>query len=39
MQVLGRRAPLQAYPQVRHSGRAYCPEWEAALLDMARVAV
>ena len=31
------QAPLQAYPQARHSGRPYRPEWEAALLDMQRV--
>jgi transposase InsO family protein len=37
MQVLGGRAPLQAYPHAAHSGRAYRPEWEAALLDVERV--
>jgi transposase InsO family protein len=30
--------PLQAFPSARHSGRAYRPEWEADLLDLARVA-
>ena len=31
------QAPLEAYPQASHSGRAYRPEWEEALLDMRRV--
>ena len=30
-------APLQAYPQAAHSGRFYRPEWEAEMLDLARV--
>jgi hypothetical protein len=30
-------APLQAYPQAGHSGRFYRPEWEADMLDLARV--
>jgi transposase len=34
---LGGRAPLQAHPQARHSGRPYRPEWEQALLDSQRV--
>ena len=29
--------PLQAFPQARHSGRYYRPEWEAQLLDLQRV--
>ncbi len=35
--VLHGRAPLQAYPQAAHSGRSYRPEWEAEMLDLARV--
>ncbi len=35
--ALGGQAPLQAYPEARHSGRAYRPEWEADLLDLRRV--
>jgi len=31
------RAPLQAYPEASHSGRFYRPEWEADMLDLARV--
>jgi hypothetical protein len=31
------RAPLAAYPEARHSGRSYRPEWEAELLDLHRV--
>jgi transposase len=34
---LGGRPPLQAYPEAKHSGRPYRPEWEQALLDMPRV--
>ena len=30
-------SPLQAFPQARHSGRFYRPEWEAQLLDLQRV--
>lgn len=30
--------PLRAFPSARHSGRPYRPEWEADLLDLARVA-
>ncbi len=37
MEVLGGRAPLQAYPYAGHSGRAYHPQREAALLDVERV--
>jgi transposase InsO family protein len=35
--VLQGRAPLQAYPNAAHSGRFYRPEWEAEMLDLARV--
>ena len=35
--VLQGRAPLQAYPRASHSGRSYRPEWEAEMLDLARV--
>src|SRR5436190_23975460 len=35
--TLGERAPLQAYPQARHTGRFYRPEWEAELLDLEQV--
>lgn len=31
------QAPLHAYPTAAHSGRAYRPEWEADMLDVARV--
>ena len=34
---LGKQPPLTAYPEARHSGRTYRPEWEAALLDLQRV--
>jgi hypothetical protein len=37
MTVLGEQAPLQAYPDAGHAGRAYRPEWEAELLDLRRV--
>ncbi len=37
MQVLGGRAPLQAYPTAVHSGRLYQPQWEAELLDLHQV--
>ena len=37
MAVLGKQAPLQAYPAAAHSGRPFRPEWEAELLDLARV--
>jgi len=30
-------APLEAYPEAWHSGRSYRPEWEAEMLDLARV--
>ncbi len=30
------RAPLQAYPRAKPSGRSYSPEWEAEMLDLAR---
>jgi hypothetical protein len=36
--ALGGQAPMQAYPQVGHSGRYYRPEWEEQLLDPARIA-
>ena len=35
--VLQGHAPLQVYPQAAHSGRFYRPEWEAEMLDLARV--
>ena len=31
------QAPLQAFPQAAHSGRAYRPEWEADLLELPRL--
>lgn len=31
------QAPLQAFPQAAHSGRAYRPEWETDLLDLPRL--
>jgi len=34
--VLQGQAPLQAYPEAAHSGRFYCPEWEAEMLDLPR---
>jgi len=34
---LGRQAPLQAYPQARHTGRFYRPEWQIEMLDLDRV--
>ena len=37
MAVLGKQAPLQAYPAAAHSGRPFQPEWEAELLDLDRV--
>lgn len=36
--ALGNRAPLQAYPQARHTGRFYAPHGEADALDLQRVA-
>jgi transposase InsO family protein len=35
--VLQGRAPLQAYPSASHSGRFFRPEWEAQMLDLARI--
>lgn len=35
--ALAGQAPLQACPQARHSGRAYSPETETALLDLQRI--
>jgi transposase InsO family protein len=35
--VLQGLAPLQAYPEAAYSGRFYCPEWEAEMLDLDRV--
>jgi transposase InsO family protein len=35
--VLQGQPPLQAYPKAAHSGRSYRPEWEAEMLDLARV--
>jgi hypothetical protein len=37
MQVLGGRAPLQAYPSAIHSGRLYQPQWEAELLSLQQL--
>jgi len=34
---LGQKPPLVAFPQASHSQRPYRPEWEADLLDLARV--
>jgi hypothetical protein len=31
------QAPFQAYPEAVHSGRCSRPEWEAEVLDLARV--
>jgi hypothetical protein len=35
--ALDGQAPLEAYPQATHSGRAYRPEWEEEMLDLERV--
>jgi len=35
--VLQGLAPLRAYPEAAHSGRFYRAEWEAEMLDLARV--
>jgi hypothetical protein len=35
--VLGGRAPFDAYPTASHSGRSYRPEWEVVMLDVQRV--
>lgn len=35
--TLGRKAPLQCYPQAKHSGRLYSIEQESQLLDLKRV--
>jgi transposase InsO family protein len=35
--VLACQAPLEAYPQAMHSGRAYRPEWEEELLALEQV--
>jgi hypothetical protein len=32
-----KQAPLKAYPQAKHSGRFYQPQWEENLLDLERV--
>jgi transposase InsO family protein/transposase-like protein len=32
-----KKAPLEAYPQAKHSGRLYQPQWEADLLDLPRI--
>lgn len=34
---LNGQAPLSAYPQARHSGREYRPEWEEDILDLQKV--
>jgi hypothetical protein len=35
--ALDGQPPLVAYPQARHSGRPYRPEWEAERLDLGRI--
>jgi hypothetical protein len=35
--TLEHRSPLEAYPEARHSGRPYRPEWEEAILDIQRI--
>lgn len=35
--ALDELSPLQAFPQARHFGRFYRPEWEAQLLDLQRI--
>jgi hypothetical protein len=35
--ALASQAPLEAYPQAMHSGRAYQPEWEEELLVLEQV--
>src|SRR6266566_948347 len=35
--ALAYQAPLEAYPQAMHSGRAYRPEWEEELLALEQV--
>jgi hypothetical protein len=35
--ALGGQPPLTAYPEVRHSGRAYRLEWEGTMLNLQRV--
>src|SRR5256885_9587269 len=35
--ALAHKAPLEAYPHARHSGRMYRPEWEEDLLSLERV--
>lgn len=35
--ALAHQAPLEAYPQAVHSGRAYRPEWEEELLSLEQV--
>ncbi len=35
--TLSHQAPLEAYPDARHSGRMYRPEWEEDLLYLERV--
>ncbi|MCP4600299.1 MAG: hypothetical protein GY847_07165 [Proteobacteria bacterium] len=32
--TLEHRSPMDAYPEARHSGRPYRPEWEEAILDI-----
>lgn len=34
---LDHQPPLVAYPQAKHSGRFYYPEWEEAMVDLHRV--
>ncbi len=35
--MLAHQAPLEAYPQAKHSGRLYRPEWEEELLALEKV--
>jgi transposase InsO family protein len=35
--ALAHKAPLEAYPHAKHSGRMYRPEWEENLLSLERV--
>jgi hypothetical protein len=36
-EVFQGHAPFQAFREAAHSGRCYRPEWEAELLDLARI--
>jgi len=35
--TLKHRSPLQTYPEARHSGRPYHPQWEEAMLDIQHI--